>query len=296
MTPSHPPAEHDVLVFEHIPKTAGSTFRRLLRRRYGSGLFIEGARFERRPELDLLRKRILEGRPPRAISSHFGYGFHELLPGDLRYTHFTFLRDPVKRTISHYYYALERGGVEPGTSLREFCEAEESLVYPLRAWNFQTTFLSGLRVRATLAENPRPPRLEDHNEDLLAAAMRNLDAFPSLGLVERFEESLLLFGRTFGWPLHALCFVSLNRGKGRPARLELTDEDRAVLQKVNRLDAELYQHARERFEQLLAERVPDLPEQLRALRRMNSVYKPALLVADGFDRVAARTRQALASR
>lgn len=289
MTPPLP--EHDVLVFEHIPKTAGSTFRRLLLRRFGKDLFIEGGRFNPHPQLDQLKERIREGRPPRAISAHFGYGFHELLPGDLRYTHFTFLREPISRTISHYYFALDQRGIDQGTSLRAFCESDAPPPYPLRSWNFQATFLSGLRVRATLADVPRPPRPEDHDEALLEAAVRNLDTFPAFGLVDRFEESLILFGRTYGWPLRALCFVSLNRGRRRPNRVELTGDEREVLHRVNRIDFELYRYAEARFERLLAERVPDLPDQLQALRRLNRLYRPTLLAADRIERAVGRAQR-----
>src|SRR5690606_41174504 len=105
---------------------------------------------------------------------------HARLPGALSYVHFTFLLNPIDRTISHYCSALEKGKIKEGTSLIVFCEMNAPAAFPLRAWNFQTTFLSGLRARALLdGELPRP---EDHTEALLEQAIRNLDTFPALGL------------------------------------------------------------------------------------------------------------------
>lgn len=281
----------DVLVFEHIPKNAGSTFRTVLSRWFGDTHVKHTNVFDPKPRLKRLQARFSDDPPIRALSTHIGYGLHERLPGDLHYVHFTFLRDPVDRTISHYYYALDKGKIEEGTSLIDFCNMDAPAIFPIWPRNFQTVFLSGLRVRALLdGELPGP---EDHAEALLEQAIRNLDTFPALGLVSRYEESLLLFGHTFGWPLSALCYVTVNKGTRRPRQVELTDEEREVVMRVNKLDFALYQHAERRFERLLAERVPDVPGQLRVLRRLNRAYRSAPHVANKIIRTSTRMRRAL---
>ncbi len=262
----------DVLFFEHMPKTAGTTMQQLFRRRYRANVVmltqVKGAP----KRLDEMAAAIRAGHPPAAVFSHIGYGVHARLPETappLRYAHLTLLRDPIERAISSYYYYRQRGGVAAETTIAQFCSADG---YPKHAYNMQTAFLGGLREEQMLDRIPF--REEDYDEALLETAKRNLDAFAALGLVERFDESVLLFGRTLGWPLSALRFVSKNRGKRRPKALDLAPDDRAALEAANKLDQALYRHAEARFEALLAERVPDLEAQLRALGRLNRAYGP----------------------
>jgi hypothetical protein len=125
-------------------------------------------------------------------------------------------------------------------------------------------------VRQLLDGHPFRP--EDYDEGLLAQAEATLDRCAMVGLTERFEESLLLAGSTFGWPTTALRFVPKNRGRRRPKRLDLTDEERAALEAANRLDLALYRFAEDRFDRLLGERVPDLGGRLRRLHQVNRLY------------------------
>src|SRR5690606_24103420 len=247
-------------------KTAGSTLRRVLWHRYGSGHVVHTRMVDPAPRTEELRAQIRAGRPPRAITSHIGYGLHERLPGDLRYRHITILRDPIERTVSHYYFALKQENLDEGTTLLDFCRGDAASPSALRAWNNQTAYLSGLRVRQLHDGHPFDPT--EYDEALLARAQANLDRFAAVGLVERFDESLLLLGRTFGWPLVTLRSLPRNVGR-RPRRLALTAEERAALEAANRLDLALYRHAERRFEVLLAERVPDAPARLGALARLN---------------------------
>jgi hypothetical protein len=151
MTAPYPPSSYDVLVFEHIPKTAGSTLRTVLRRLYGRGLFLHTNVRAPLGRFEELQEEVRSGRRPiRAIGSHVGYGLHERLPGALRYAHFTLLRDPIQRTISDYYYGLQEGQIEEGVTLLEAISLDSPRAIPLRAWNVQTAFLGGLRAEYLL--------------------------------------------------------------------------------------------------------------------------------------------------
>jgi hypothetical protein len=301
-----PPAAPDVLVFEHIPKTAGTTFRQVLRRRYGPDLATHFSVANPANRLQNLVARFESARPPRALISTIGYGLHERLPGGRRTAHFTLLRDPIQRTISNYYYSLQIGEIAEDVTLVAFCSGDPATVGPDRAsnrqtaflasrsWNYQTGFLGGLRVRQLLDGRPFDPA--DYDAALLERAKANLDTFLVPGLVARFDETLLLLGHALGWPLRTLRFVKTNRGQRRPKRLDLTPEERAALEAANTLDLALYRHAEERFAQLLAERLPDLPERLRAMERMNRVFRPLMPIEHRIERLRSRARQARRAR
>lgn len=297
---------HDVLVFEHIPKTAGTTLRQVLRRRYGEDVVSNFSVANPQRRLDKLAVRFRSKHPPRAFISTIGYGLHERLPGDHRYAHFTLLRDPVQRTISNYYYSLQIGEIAEDVTLLEFCSGDPAAVGPDRAtnrqtaflasrvWNYQTGFLSGLRVEQIL--DGRPFRPEDYDEALLARAKANLDTFVVAGLVARFDETLLLLGHTLGWPLRTLRFVETNRGQRRPKSLDLTPEERTAIEAANVLDLALYRYAERRFEQLLAERLPDLPDRLQALKRTNRVFRPIIPIEQRLEHLWTRMQRARIAR
>jgi hypothetical protein len=275
-----------VLVFEHIPKTAGTTLRQVMQRRFGAGLAAHFSVAHPQRRLDKLAVRFQGPKPPRALISTIGYGLHERLPGDLRYAHFTLLRDPVQRTLSNYYYSLQIGEIDEDVTLLEFCSGDPDALGPdrvrnrqtaflaSRMWNYQTGFLGGLRVQQLLDDRPFDPA--DYDDALLDRAKANLDTFLVPGLVARFDETLLLLGRTLGWPLRTLRFVKTNRGQRRPKHLDLGAEERAAIEAANVLDIQLYRHAEQRFERLLADGLPDLEERQRALDRTNRLYRPLL--------------------
>ena len=100
----------DLLVFEHIPKTAGSTMHAVLWRLYGrKHVFMATIRGRHHEHIDRLCQRLHDRKPSlNAIVSHIGFGFHERLSADYQYRHYTFLRDPVERVLSHYHLQIQR--------------------------------------------------------------------------------------------------------------------------------------------------------------------------------------------
>ncbi len=177
----HPPLASDLLLSVHIPKTGGITLFNLLEQRFGKGLVS-----------DYPDRKGLEGRTDlvEAIHGHFEISkYLELVPGARIVT---FLREPLDRAISHFYYWLDPPAhvpkddpvylkyfVEKEPRLEEFLLARElsnictSFLHPLdhpeQFWfvGFQETFaediarlqrMLGMRVRKQPILNPGKPR------------------------------------------------------------------------------------------------------------------------------------------
>lgn len=286
----------DILVFNHIKKTAGSTLRHVLFDVYGgrrvhSLYAYPGAHFATYAEHMAHLEQALAPEQPKlsAIVSHAGYGFHERLPAQHRYRLFTVLRDPVQRTISIYHFVIQNGTYPADTSLEAVLEDTE------RTYNTQTADLGGLMVRATL--DGRPLRHEDYDEALLERAKANLLRHDVFGLAERFDESLLLAAAVLEWPRRKLPYATLNVGKVRQKRAPLMPEQIARIRDHNRLDLALYAFAAEHFERLLRERLPDRAERLRAFERANRLYALSAPALRTRMRVrAGRTARALGLR
>jgi len=246
------PGRSGVVAFLHIPKTAGTTLNAILARQYSPDetheIMMRGMSWLRpRPTLvpkllispskiRRLKSVLRRGPSVRMIHGHFDLSIKRVLPNDVRL--FTFLRDPVERAISHYYHYRRQTGdpIQPlamrstlGEWVRDCGLVEMD--------NGQTRRLAG--------EMNLPCGRVTH--ELFERAKTNLARnFAVVGLTERFEESLILLQRAFGWPLDR--FTLRNVGGNRLRRDQVDDETLNVIQDCNRYDLDLYRFATGLFE------------------------------------------------
>jgi hypothetical protein len=263
----------EVILFNHIPKTAGTTMNRVLWRAVGRDRVLASypTRPERLAEIRRELDRCLDRR--HAVASHIGCGIEKRLPERHSYPAFTLLRDPLERTLSRYWHYRApkqpqqgRDRFPPGLSLEEFLDAS-----PRVSFNAQTGFLGGLWAGYHLDD--APVTREQFGPDLLARAKRSLESHAVVGLTERFDETLLLLGAAFGWPRRKMFYIPANIGSSGRGSAKLTPGERDALLASNRLDLELYEFGRELFEARLEEGVP--PGALASFRRLNRAYAGA---------------------
>lgn len=221
------------LVFLHLPKTAGLSLR--------SAVLSAMAG---RPQLRIINPvddlATLANLAPAErerlvlIEGHLYYGVHELISRECRYM--TILRQPIERVLSwysfvreytpHHLHARVAGAGGGGRSLRECLE--EGLSVELD--NHMVRMLAG-------QEYVNVP-FGAVTGSMLAMARRNLEGFAAVGITERFDESLDLYRRTFGWRR-----MSTQRINATAKRLNATDcDDRtlALLHAHNTFDLDLY--------------------------------------------------------
>ena len=225
----------EALIFLHIPKTAGTTFNRVLEAQYPvartftvNGHFAEAsvARFKALPEERRAQFELVKG--------HLAFGLHAWLPQPS--TYLTVLREPVDRVVSTFYYVhanplhpLRREVLGQRMSLEDFVRA-----YPWKA-NTQTKFLAGLGKRDLC-----PPQA-------LERALAHLESHVRVaGLFERIEDTLRLLSAVFGWK--DVVYSRHRRGRARPEKLVLAESTVELIREANALDMALYRRAAERFE------------------------------------------------
>jgi hypothetical protein len=260
-----------LLVFVHIPKTAGTTLRGILnmsepgaRSRALGNVFKGGGGLS---TASLERHRDGKGQDikpgVRLVRGHFPLGIREYLPKERELRCFTFLREPIERTLSHYYAIRAVGGAYRLPPLPPEATLDDALTAGYIHDNLHTRMLCG---------DPEP--FGEVNEEMLEAAKRNLgEELVFFGLTERFDESLVLAKRRLG--LKAILYRSSGRvNPERPRGDQVPAEVRRSAERCNRYDIELYRHGKELFEQALESRDLEFEVDLAALQAAKTDGEP----------------------
>lgn len=218
------------LIFLHIPKNGGSTFRSVLTVQYPFQKIYDIKNQNGKDSIDLppdIRYKVT------LLRGHCLYGIHQYLPGDSQYV--TFLREPVDRAISFYYFTQNLKGPAgkraKSLSLRDFALTG---VCP-ELDNGQTRRISGVQ-----------PEFGGVNELHFQKAINNIDNhFVSVGVLDLFDESLLMIAKQLDWilpPFYIRHKVNLRRPNNF-VPLSIKNEIRAA----NKWDMKLYERYRARI-------------------------------------------------
>jgi hypothetical protein len=287
---TRPPAElgpeslrDRAVLFVHVPKTAGATLARVIRRQYTAASTWRIDDADIAASLGAFRRLPPAARAGiRCVLGHMPLGIHEELPGPAVYI--TLLRHPVTRLVSHYRHVrahpehpLHAAAMARGMDLERYAGSDLSPELD----NGITRLLSGADPRDRA---PLPGAALDR-------ARANLrDHFAAVGLTERFDESLLLFRRLLGWG--RVCYVRENTGAPSPGDPAVPAPARRAIERRNGADLELYELAVGLFRERLRGHGPTLAE-LADFRRRNRVHQALWTPV---RRLGRRVKRALRSR
>lgn len=245
--PSH------VLLHCHLFKNAGTTIDWALKRSFGWG-FVDHRRDRAmiKGGKGYLEKYLALRGYIKAVSSHHmpfdpGYESQRFV-----YWHIIMLRDPIARSASVYEYEKIQPPVTLGAKktkelgMQGYFEWRMSVQSPVTIKNYFTRYLSGTR-------NPKR-RLQNHDLDKAlerAAAMNVL-----IGIVERFDESMVLFENELQNHINELNmeYIKQNQNISKPVdslrylREQLGDNLFSDLLDKNAFDIQIYQTLSEDFD------------------------------------------------
>lgn len=213
-----------MIISIHIPKTAGATFAKLLEAKYARRLRKDYEDMPASLEYTLTNKfnfnpfkisnlqTIFSCMTKNVIHGHFVYEKYSAIPNA---QFITWLRDPVKRLLSHYHYwhrhpapnnSTYRYMIDNNLSILEFAKLKPLI-------NLQNRFISN----------------------------RKLDAFEFIGITEHFEKSIIRFNKIFDSNLATNLKTNSN-----PSGSLYEDIEPSIIQRIRDLnleDMKLYETA-----------------------------------------------------
>jgi len=286
-----PAAREAPVVFLHVPKTAGTTITIWLRLLLGD-LYAKAASYDTEPDKVRALCAALQKRPRSAdvVAGHLPYSTRPLFASGSRF--FAFLRTPIDRAMSHFYYFRERvptndpteaGAETPSISLEDALAQWDASSPESRALlpdNLQTRMMSGFELDAPASQ------------DMLEAAKKNLRELDIVGLTEQFHESMALLHQVYGWALLAIPSRRV-RTHRRPGVEALSPAELEGLRRLNALDEELYVEGARLFADRRSRYGERIGRDAMALQRALELSDPVRGTTPAADDVERRAAQIL---
>lgn len=211
------------IVFIHIPKTAGTSLRGLIESNYHKG---ERLAIYSRENLDAVLEDALADPKIKCIYGHFP--MRPVIAESDAFV-FTMLRDPIRRSISHYNHYLS--GHEPKhREVFGHVQSPEDFGKMVHSYNRQSVNVSGYL-------NRQKKILPD---DLVwEQALINLERIDAVLFTEHYAESVAYLGETLGWKNTPVEFRNVG------SRKEIGD--RSAWEAMNHWDLKLYALCEKKF-------------------------------------------------
>jgi len=256
------------LIFIHIPKTAGATFRSILAKNYDqqSSFFIH----DLYPEISLNYLQKISDQEFNRYGLIAGHGTQYVLTKARNFSSSVFLRDPVKQIISGYYH-IKRSPHSPLYKDLKKIDTLSEYYHFLKdnnGFNQQTLFLS---------RNEEDFRLKNRfykiNQDSYNKAIQLLDNINYIFLTEYFNESLTILKKEVN--LNFIYYSFHNRTKKRLSE----ENDPELLLKIRNeqsWDYKLYEYARLRYLDLRNQFSCDINEVVAQFTLKNRLYSSTI--------------------
>lgn len=249
---------NQVVNFVHIPKTGGQTLHKIIMRKFTpQEIYYFEHFFNYKKYIDEFINTSKKDNKFKYIKGHVGFGLHNKL--DRNFTYVTILRNPVKRTISHYNYILNHlRNTNKYKKIKNKTIYEYVSDYNLN--NIQTRFL---------ASNDGFPIMKEDKEYIgikeLKRAKNNLkENFDFVGILEKFNKGLLLLKEVLN--LKDIQYVKWNKTKNKTQKKSVSRSINQFIKEKNQIDFKLYGFACKLFEERIKEDIDNFEDKYKKLK------------------------------
>ena len=268
--------ERIVIIHNHLFKNAGSTIDWVLKNNFGK-------HFVDHRDDDLMRKGaaylgpyLIKNKKIKAISTH-----HLVLPlpvvDNITLPQIVMFRHPIERVLSVYKFEREQKNSSTPGSLN----AKKKNLKQYIEWRMQPDVGGTIRNFHISRCLPADRSKNDHltQEDVLAAK-EYVDSVDMLGMVDQFDESMVLFAeylQSIGLNMN-LSYKVQNVGQYRKSNSdsvveeihnEIGDDTFNLLMEKNKQDLDLYEYVRQLFDKR-KKQAADFQKKLVSYKEMNN--------------------------
>lgn len=269
--------KNECLIFIHVPKAGGTTLHSIINKQFTKNQILHiSAEQTHQGAFELVKNIPLDIRDNlKVIKGHMPFGIHELL--NQHSTYITYLRDPIKRLVSNYFYLVNNPGhylysyvVGKRMSMLDYVNSDLTTEVD----NYQTRMISGINTDRFLYG--KVPIVKCNKSDLELAISNLNKYFLMVGLTSRFDESLLLLKRYFGWS--NIYYFNMKETRYKNSDLDIPEKTLKEIRRKNEFDIELYDFAEKKFNELIESQDNQFHDELRQFRRKNFYYKSLMKI------------------
>ena len=228
------------ILFNHIPRTGGTTLRIILNRVYGPERVYHIKSTDIASSLDEFREFGEKTRVGfRVVAGHGAELFSDDLDHPFR---IAILREPLSLFISQYYFLRKSRKSNFYEEVRALASIEDYPDYALEKGqdNLLTRYLSG--SVHFLADPGIPiPAMEERGYELLEKAKVRMEGYDALLDLASFDKGVFALSRKLGWQGIPI-FRPSNRVLNKPGKREIPSSFKERLRRVLRFDIDLYEH------------------------------------------------------
>lgn len=255
------------LVFIHIPKTAGSTLHSILPNFYKHHYYVDGLHVIR----DLGAFKEISPEEQNSFDVIRGHFTHELLPLVNDKITLTYLRDPVDRFLSAYYYLKQATWSPYYEVVKEMNHIEDFIEFSKKMGrdNVQTRHLAG-DISHMLDSSITPTDFTIDGDKLLDVAKENLKKIDYVFLTKQFDASLIILKKELGWKKPLLYKVQ-NKTIKRQSVAEIDPAIILKIQDLNKQDVALFEAAKIQNSLLMQQH--NISEELDIFLKANKAFQ-----------------------
>ncbi|MES2823693.1 MAG: sulfotransferase family 2 domain-containing protein [Pseudomonadota bacterium] len=218
------------LIISHIPKTAGTSLRKLVEELNQDSIFVyDGQLALANPNINFI-DNFRNQKPPSVMMGHFSYGVHRLLGVEPNYA--SMFRDPIERIVSLYVHFKTRKDspfynlLAAGMTLADFISSEITE----QTNNHMCRIVAGIAPDAGKVITSRW---------LLDLALHNLDRhYIAYGIAEQYEKMIAKVAYALDWNEYEI----FRENVGERPQFVLDTQAIEVISKYNQLDMELFSY------------------------------------------------------